>query len=168
MKRLFIALFLVSAIAFAQETTTTTTTSPPEDSAVVKASKASTRKKAKPKHIITNADLKKPSNKPMPPKATEAGTVVDVKADPHDARTAELRVQHAAEEKVADAEKKVLTLEREIARVEQDYYEENDPTRRDKELAKRFELTKKQLAAARGELTDAREALAKLTDKPRD
>jgi len=166
MKRLLIALFLVSATAFAQETTTTTT-KPGEDSAIVKASKASTRKKAKPKHIITNADLKKPTNKPAVQKAEGPGTVIDVKADPADERTNELKTQHAAEDKVAAAEKKVLTLEKEIARVEQDYYEENDPTRRDKELAKRFELTKKQLAAARGELTDAREALAKLNEKPR-
>jgi hypothetical protein len=166
MKRLAIALLLVSATALAQEATTTTI-APAEDSALVKASKASNRKKAKPKHIITNADLKKPSNKPAPAKPSAGGSTIEVKASPADERTAELKVQHAAEDKVAAAEKHVIDLEKEIARVEQDYYEENDPTRRDKELAKRFEQTKKQLAAARADLTDAREALTKVTEKPR-
>jgi len=167
MKQLAIALLLAFAatIAPAQETAKPATEKP-ADSALVKASKASTRKKKKPTRAITNADLRKPSNAQgaKSKAAPTPATVVEVKADPEaeplndDER---LKRRHADEEKVAAADKRVAELERELARVEQDYYEENDPTYRDSKLAKRFEQTKKQLAAARAELTDLRDTASK-------
>jgi hypothetical protein len=167
MKRLAIALLIAAtaSLAAAQEK--------PAESALVKASKASTRKKKKPAHVITNADLHAvPSAKHATPKKTPKKAVAEVAAvavvEPDKPLNDDqlLLARRAAGEKVASAEKHVSDLEHELARVEQDYYEENDPSRRDQSLAKRFEQTKKQLGDARAELTEARDALGKLARKP--
>jgi hypothetical protein len=165
MKRLAIALLIAAtaSLAAAQEK--------PAESPLVKASKASTRKKKKPTHVITNADLHAvPSGKHATPKKTPKKAVAEVAAvaEPEKPLNEDqlLLARRAAGEKVASAEKHVSDLEHELARVEQDYYEENDPSRRDQSLAKRFEQTKKQLGDARAELTEARDALGKLARKP--
>lgn len=166
MKRLAaaVSLALVAIVSFAQETPQP---APPKDSDLVAASKASTRKKAKPKHVITNDDVKKSKGKltVAEPKKIAGPAVAEVevtspKTSAEEAALYNKRV--AAQERVALAEKKVAQLEHELATIEQDYYEENDPAKRDKEITRRFAQTKKQLADARTELGNAREDAEKI------
>lgn len=142
-----------------------------DDSTLVKAAKANGGlKKPIPKKTITNADVKKSSGKitELPPSGAPAsppaGPPVSTLAE-HEAKKKALA---AAEKRVADAESGVAELEKELARVEQSYYEASDLSYRDTTLVARFNQTKKQLDAARAQLTDAREALAALTPRPRD
>ena len=175
MKRIGIAVLFtcVATFAVAQEqtdttaTAATTTAAPPKDSALVRASKQSTRKTAKPKHVITNADVKKSTGKLLvtTPKSTGAPATAEVnvtspKKTPDE--NALYKQRQDAALAVSVAEKKVAELEHELAQIEQDYYEENDPNKRDTTITKRFAQTKKQLADARGELADARDAQGKI------
>ncbi len=154
MKRLIvITLFLVAAAGVA------------DDSPLVKAAKANNGgvKKKIPKKVITNADVSKgspkasatPAAKPAPPPAAPPkGSIAEQDKLLHDRAEAQKRAD-AAQVKVAD-------LDKELDRLEQAYYAENDPNYRDKNIAERFEQTKKQLETARKELADARDALEKL------
>lgn len=155
MKRfIIIAFFLLAAAGFA------------EDSPLVKAAKANGGPKKKiPKKVITNADVTKGSAKasttPAPvakpasvPAAPPKGSIAEQDKLLHDRAEAQKRTD-AAQAKVAD-------LDKELDRIEQAYYAENDPNYRDKNIAERFEQTKKQLETARKELADARDALEKL------
>jgi molecular chaperone GrpE (heat shock protein) len=153
MKRLItIALFLVAAAGVA------------DDSPLVKAAKANGGLKKKiPKKVITNADVSKGSPKastkpaakpPAAPVAPPKGSIAEQDKLLHDRAEAQKRTD-AAQAKVAD-------LDKELDRLEQAYYAENDPNYRDKNIAERFEQTKKQLETARKELADARDALEKL------
>lgn len=151
MKRLIVlAVFLVAVTGFA------------EDSPLVKAAKANGGAKKKiPKKTITNADVTKGSAKastpakPAPPPAVPSkGSIAEQDKLRHDRAEAQKRTD-AAQAKVAD-------LDKELDRLEQAYYAENDPNYRDKNIAERFEQTKKQLETARKELADARDALEKL------
>jgi hypothetical protein len=136
-----------------------------DDSPLVKAAKANGGPKKKTtKKVITNADLSKapggkatsaPAAKPAaPPAAAPAGSIADQDKLFHDRAAAKIRSE-AAQAKVND-------LEKELDRIEQAYYAENDPNYRDKNIAERFEQTKKQLETARKELADARDAQEKL------
>jgi hypothetical protein len=154
MKRLIaIALFLFAAAGVA------------DDSPLVKAAKANNGgvKKKIPKKVITNADVSKGSPKSStsaaakpapPPAAPPKGSIAEQDKLLHDRAEAQKRAD-AAQVKVAD-------LDKELDRLEQAYYAENDPNYRDKNIAERFEQTKKQLETARKELADARDALEKL------
>ncbi len=133
-----------------------------DDSPLVKAAKANGGPKKKTtKKVITNADLSKapggkatPAKPAAPPAAAPAGSIVDQDKLFHDRAAAKIRSE-AAQAKVND-------LEKELDRIEQAYYAENDPNYRDKNIAERFEQTKKQLETARKELADARDAQEKL------
>jgi len=142
-----------------------------DDSPLVKAAKANGGPKKKTtKKVITNADLEKssgkkatptptPAAKPAaPPAAAAAGSIAEQDKLLHDRSAAKTR-SDAAQAKVSD-------LEKELDRIEQAYYAENDPNYRDKNIAERFEQTKKQLETARKELADARDALEKLKPAP--
>ena len=141
------------------------TTGLADDSPLVKAAKANGGPKKKTtKKVITNADLDKSSGKkttPAPPAkpaapaaAPPAGSIAEQDKLFHDRAAAKIRSE-AAQAKVTD-------LEKELDRIEQAYYAENDPNYRDKNIAERFEQTKKQLETARKELADARAELEKL------
>ena len=141
------------------------TTGLADDSPLVKAAKANGGPKKKTtKKVITNADLDQSSGKkttPAPaakpsaaPAAAPAGSIAEQDKLFHDRAAAKIRSE-AAQAKVTD-------LEKELDRIEQAYYAENDPNYRDKNIAERFEQTKKQLETARKELADARDALEKL------
>ncbi|HXH38641.1 MAG TPA: hypothetical protein VNN08_08440 [Thermoanaerobaculia bacterium] len=141
------------------------TTGLADDSPLVKAAKANGGPKKKTtKKVITNADLDKssgkkttpaPAAKPAtPPAAAPAGSIAEQDKLFHDRAAAKIRGD-AAQAKVND-------LEKELDRIEQAYYAENDPNYRDKNIAERFEQTKKQLETARKELADARAELEKL------
>jgi len=167
MKRLLVAasIALFAIVAFAQEETPQP--AKPKDSDLVAASKASTRKKAKPKHVITNDDVKKSKGKltVAEPKKIAGPAVAEVEVTSPKTSAEETALYNkrvAAQERVALAEKKVAELEHELATIEQDYYEENDPAKRDKEITRRFAQTKKQLADARTELGNAREDAEKI------
>ncbi len=189
MKTAFAILCVAAAASAAgQQTTTTTTTAPeagaatqpqqPQESKLVKAAKANGGlKKPIPKKTITNADVKKTTGKIIELPAKE-GTPASRPAGPpapalSGAEGSTLATYEAKKKAVADAEKrvadaalKVVGLEKELARIEQSYYEASDPNYRDTTIAPRFEQTKKQLDAARRDLSDARDALDALTPKP--
>ena len=144
-----------------------------DDSTLVKAAKANGGlKKPIPKKTITNADVKKSGGKinilpPAPPSGAPASTPAGPPASSLAAFEAHKKAVAAAEKRVADAEANVADLEKELARVEQSYYETSDLNYRDTTIVLQFNQTKKQLDAARAQLTDARDALAALTPKPR-
>jgi septal ring factor EnvC (AmiA/AmiB activator) len=143
-----------------------------DDSTLVKAAKANGGlKKPIPKKTITNADVKKSGGKitELPATSPPAPAEGRAEARPTSVREFEARKKAiaAAEKRVADAETGVAELEKELARVEQAYYEASDLSYRDTTLVARFNQTKKQLDAARAQLTDAREALAALNPPPK-
>jgi hypothetical protein len=136
-----------------------------DDSPLVKAAKANNGgvKKKIPKKVITNADVSKGS-KPSTP-APAAKPVATPTAPPKGSIAEQDKLLHdraAAQKRTDAAQAKVTDLDKELDRLEQAYYAENDPNYRDKNIAERFEQTKKQLETARKELADARDALEKL------
>jgi hypothetical protein len=148
-----------------------------EDSPLVKAAKANGgAKKAMPKKPITNADVKKSTGKLIEkpadgaPASTPAGppkpALSGVEGSSAAVHEAQKKALAATQKRVAEAEAKVAELEKELARVEQSYYEASDPNHRDLVIAPRFAQTKKQLDAARADLTAARTALAEVVPKP--
>lgn len=120
-------------------------------SALVEASrKAKSEVKPKPVARITNANLKTaapkkkgPASEPAPAAATAHVEVV--------APTVE--AEAAA---VSAAEKRVKDLEKELLRLEQAYYDETDPSYRERVVRPRFEGTKKLLDDARAALGSKR------------
>jgi hypothetical protein len=157
MKRLIaIAIFFVAVAGFA------------DDSPLVKAAKANNggTKKKIPKKVITNADVAKGSPKSSTPAPAAAKPAAATSTAPPKGSIAEqdkLLYDRAEAQKRTDAaQAKVADLDKELDRLEQAYYAENDPNYRDKNIAERFEQTKKQLETARKELADARDALEKL------
>jgi hypothetical protein len=152
-----IAVFLVAAAGIA------------DDSPLVKAAKANGGPKKKiTKKVITNADLKKGSGKTSasPPAAKPAATPPAAPKGSIAEQDKLLRDRAAAQKRADAAQVKVTDLDKELDRLEQAYYAENDPNYRDKNIAERFEQTKKQLETARKELADARDALEKLKSPP--
>jgi len=157
MKRLItIAVFLVAVAGFA------------DDSPLVKAAKANNggTKKKIPKKVITNADVAKGSGKSSTAPPAAAKPAVATSTAPPKGSIAEqdklLHDRAEAQKRTDVAQAKVADLDKELDRLEQAYYAENDPNYRDKNIAERFEQTKKQLETARKELADARDALEKL------
>src|SRR5258708_1002766 len=148
-----IAVFLVAVAGMA------------DDSPLVKAAKANGGPKKKTtKKVITNADVEKSSGKKTTPAA--AASPAAASAPPPKGSIAEqdklLHDRADAQKRADTAQAKVTDLDQELDRLEQAYYAENDPNYRDKNIAERFEQTKKQLETARKELADARDTLEKL------
>jgi hypothetical protein len=119
-----------------------------------KGSKAK-RKKSTSK-VITNADVKKSKGVLVKKKGTGAVLPPAEKgptsAEKHEAdRKARLTNQ----ERLRVLNESIAQLERELARLEQSYYEENDLNRRDTEIVRRFEETKKKLDEARNAAVSA-------------
>ena len=139
MKKAALALLLIASVA--------------SGASLVEAAKAA---KAKPKKctakVITNSDVKKSkgvlvesSAAAKPVGAEPEESLVEKQESMRRART-----EHAEALRIAEAT--VAALQKELAAIEQQYYDENDLDRRDREIVKRFELTRQKLDAAREEL----------------
>jgi hypothetical protein len=167
MKTVTLALFLAAlapALAAQEderrnpaETTTAAAAPKSKTEALVEASRAAKRKGRKSTtKVITNADVRKSKGKivetelkPLPAEAVPTAGMVEI----HEA------VKKASAEERARIEAavaKVAELEEELAAIEQQYYDENDLDRRDREVATRF------LDASR-RLEEARKTLASYT-----
>jgi len=138
-----------------------------DDSPLVKAAKANNggTKKKIPKKVITNADVAKGSPKASTPAPAAKPAAATSTAPPKGSIAEQDKLLHdraEAQKRTDAAQAKVADLDKELDRLEQAYYAENDPNYRDKNIAERFEQTKKQLETARKELADARDALEKL------
>ena len=142
MKTLALALLLVSGGAAAELAVA------PQD--VVSAAKdAKAKRKKSTTKVLTNADVKK--SKGVIGTTTAPTTPVVPEPTLMERHVAEKAARAAAAEKLAAAEIAVADLEAELAAIEQSYYEENDLTRRDTVLVKRFQDVKAKLDAARKE-----------------
>jgi len=138
-----------------------------DDSPLVKAAKANNggTKKKIPKKVITNADVTKGSGKTSSPPSAAKPAATTRAATPKGSIAEQDKLRHdraEAQKRTDVAQAKVADLDKELDRLEQAYYAENDPNYRDKNIAERFEQTRKQLETARKELADARDALEKL------
>ena len=123
---------------------------------LVEAAKEAKKKRKEPAtKVLTNKDVKNskgnlialPETKTSPDEKKKAGGPTPLQQ--HDAN---YRDRLALEEKVSAASAVVAELERALAALESQYYEENDPDRRDKVIRKEFEETRKKLETARAEL----------------
>lgn len=127
-----------------------------DDSALVKAAK-----KIPPGTVITNETVKKDAvaaGSTTPATTTAAAPP----RNPFVVQAEQRQQRVAAETRLHDAEQAAARLERELAVVELSYYDESDPDVRDREITKRFALTRERLEAAKKELTGARAAVAAL------
>lgn len=120
---------------------------------------AKARRKSSSTKVITNADVKKSRGKIVERKGS-----IDVVADKPqptmtEAHQARLAAEKEARERLASAEARVAELEKELAAVEQSYYEESDLERRDGEIVRRFDTTRKNLDEANAALLEARRLL---------
>jgi hypothetical protein len=143
-------------------TPTATTPAKSKTDALVEASRAAKSKRRKStSKVITNADVKKSKGKivetklaPLPETAPSAGMVEIHEATKKASAEERARIESAAA-KVAD-------LEEELAAIEQQYYEENDLDRRDREIVARFNDARRRLDDARRQLA----AYSSAVDKP--
>lgn len=151
MKSLAIALLLAATAAFAAPSADEKPKAAGDDQALVDAARqAKTHRKKSTSRVITNADVKKSkgkvatTNAPTTPVEHEPTLIERYEAD----RAARLEHDQAR----AAAQKTVDELQKELAAIEQQYFEEDDLDRRDKEIVKRFASVKARLDAAREEL----------------
>jgi hypothetical protein len=153
MKTLALAVLVACAAATsAADTKETKPAAAPQD--VVEAAKsAKAKRKQSTSKVITNADVKKSKGKVV---ETTARKPVDAEPEPSlvEQQQAMRKARTAYDAKSAAAQAEVEQLEKELAALEQQYYEENDLDRRDGELVRRFDVTKKKLDAARAVLAE--------------
>ena len=111
---------------------------------------AKSKRRTSTSKVITNADVKKSKGKivqtPNLPATVEKQPTLTEK---HEAQKAADKAANALRTK---QETLVNRLETELAAIEQQYYDENDPNRRDTEIVKKFNDVKAKLDAARSEL----------------
>ena len=123
---------------------------------LVKAAKEAKKKRKEPAtKVLTNKDVKTSKGKliALPESKTAAEEEQKVEGlAPLAQHDMDYRDRLILEEKVAAATAAVSALEKELEALESQYYEENDPDRRDKVIRQEFEKTRKKLEAARGEL----------------
>lgn len=139
MKKAAFALLLIASVANADT--------------LVDAAKASKAKRKKStSKVITNSDVKK--SKGVLVQTSAAAAPID--AQPEESLVEKQETMRKARTERAEAlriaEANVAMLEKELAAIEQQYYDENDLDRRDREIVKRFESTKQKLDLARAEL----------------
>jgi hypothetical protein len=147
MKKAALALLLIASVANADTLV---------DAA--KASKAKRRKSTS--RVLTNSDVKKAKGTLV--QSNAAARPVDAVPEESLVEMQEAMRKERTEraEALRIAEANVAQLEKELAAIEQQYYEENDLDRRDREVVKRFNDTKKKLDAAREELAGITERSA--------
>lgn len=140
MKRLLLAVLLIAATAAFG------------DDLVDAAKAAKAKRKKSTTKVITNTDVKKAKAKLAEHKPPE----IPIEAAPTESslekQSRERLAQTAADVKLAAARKALAEFEKELAAVEQQYYEENDLDRRDKDLVRRFNDVKAKRDAAQKDL----------------
>jgi hypothetical protein len=144
MKTTLLAMLLIAATAVLS--------GPTSDDVVEAAKAAKAKRKKSTTRVITNADLKKAKSTLIENKlpALPADAIPDEGLLEKQAR--EKKERAASEVALAAAKKTVADFEREVALLEQQYYEENDLDKRDKELVRRFNAAKAKLDAAKKDL----------------
>ena len=117
---------------------------------LVSASKAAkAKKKTSTTKVITNADVKKAKGKVVENNAPAKP------ADPVPEQTtmerynADRAARAVLEQQLVAANATVAALEKALTVIEQQYYEENDLDKRDREIARKFDDVQTQLEAAR-------------------
>jgi hypothetical protein len=123
------------------------------DDLVDAAKDAKSKRKNSTAKVLTNADVKKA--KAVLGKTNAPTTPVKPEPTLAEKAAAEKAARSAAEEKLAKAEKVVAELEARLAAIEQEYYEEDDLTRRDTVIVQRFNEVKAKLDAAIAERSAA-------------
>jgi hypothetical protein len=147
MNALVLSLFLVAAGVTAAPAVDDPAPAPAQDAvSAAKESKAKRRKSTT--KVITNADVKKSKGKiaTTPNVSGEPVAPQPTLMDKHNAARAAEQV--AAKQRAA-SDALIASLEKSLAAIEQQYYNENDLTRRDTELVKRFNDVKARLDAAK-------------------
>lgn len=139
MKKAALALLLIASVANA-------------DTLVDAAKAAKAKRKKSTSKVLTNSDVKK--SKGTLVQSNAATKPVDAVPEESLVEKQEAMRKERTEraEALRIAEANVDELEKELAAIEQQYYEENDLDRRDREIVQRFEMTKKKLDAARAAL----------------
>ncbi|MBV8519706.1 MAG: hypothetical protein JO197_20105 [Acidobacteria bacterium] len=149
MKALALLLLLSNAALVIAQTSDTTK--------LVEASKQAKQRKKSSTKVITNADVKKSKGKLI---ERPAGSLPPVQPLPPQMSAEEFeasrRARAAGDARAEAIQKRVTELEIQLSQIEQSYYDENDLQRRDTEIVRRFEETKKQLDATRAELAAAK------------
>lgn len=112
---------------------------------IAKESKAK-RKKSTSK-VITNADVKKSKGKIAT--TNVPNTPIEKQPSIVEQQEAKRAADRIASERRAKYDKLVADLEKELAAIEQAYYDENDLTKRDTQIVKKFNDVKAKLDAAR-------------------
>ena len=115
---------------------------------VVDAAKESKAKRKKSTgKVITNADVKKSKGKIAT--TNVPNTPIEKQPSIVEQQEAKRAADKIASERRAKYDKLVADLEKELAAIEQAYYDENDLTKRDTEIVKKFNDVKAKLDAAR-------------------
>ena len=136
---------------------------PPAGDLVDTAKAAKAKRKQSSTKVITNKDVKKSKGKLIALSPSKKPAVAPNETTSLADHEANFHARKAAIERVDAAQKKVDGLQKELETIEQQYYEENDPNRRDNIIQQQFAQTKRQLESARSELADARDVVTKLT-----
>ncbi|HEV7240404.1 MAG TPA: hypothetical protein VGQ36_14280 [Thermoanaerobaculia bacterium] len=119
----------------------------PKPDVVDVAREAKAKRKKSTSKVITNADVKKSKGKIVMTNVPDT----PIEKSPTLMEQAEARraAEKIASERRAKYDKLVADLEKELAAIEQAYYDENDLTKRDTEIVKKFNEVKAKLDAAR-------------------
>lgn len=118
-----------------------------DDTLVDVARNAKEKRRKSTSKVITNADVKKSKGKVQTTNAPTTPVVREPSLmEKHQATRA---AEAAARAHKAKYETVIAQLEKELAAIEQSYYNENDLTKRDTQIAARFSDVKAKLDAAR-------------------
>jgi DNA repair exonuclease SbcCD ATPase subunit len=138
-----------------------------DTSALVEASKdAKSKRKGSTTKVITNADVAKANKGKVKERKGADTTPVEPAATLMEKHNAERKARLEREAKLKTLNETIATLEAELAKLEQQYYEENDLDRRDREIVPRFNETKAKLDEAREKLAAVSSQLAGPTARP--
>ena len=110
---------------------------------------AKSKRKKSTSKVLTNADVKKSKGKVV----DTPNLSPEIKKEPGliEQYEAKRAAEKAASEARAEREKLIAGLEKELAAIEQLYYDENNPTRRDTEIVRKFNDVRAKLDAARAQ-----------------
>ena len=111
---------------------------------------AKTKRTRSTSKVLTNADVKKSKGK-----IVETPNISSAAPEKEPSLTEKYEAEKAAEKAATELRSQqqqlVADLEKELAAIEQQYYDENDPTRRDTVIVKKFNDVKAKLDAARAQ-----------------
>ena len=121
---------------------------PPKDVVDI-AKEAKAKRKKSTSKVITNADVKKSKGKIVTTNVPD--TPIEKQPTIVELQEAKRAADKLAAERRTKYDKLVADLEKELAALEQAYYEENDLTKRDTEIVKKFNAVKAKLDAAKAD-----------------